>query len=289
MTTSHIFRHVIGKSTLEEGFTVPKAFEDWIGAPEKGGKRSITLLYENRSVSAILRCINNDRGHVQIKYEGVNGLEFRGWLKTVFNKSVSLSCGEYIEVQKIDLQTFRIIPFPLKEKTENLIVHDWLFHKNADNYKSGGALSEIQAIVQRIEFVETEGQSHYNQMFANQFSSWSWNHEKRVVPELGLKSDFEKDGAWVEVEFGNARTYYQDFLKFMIAFHHGTAQLGVLVVPSESFARHLCNVGRQRAEAKGRGSYSGMIHFEKVRREFQYLEFMLSMPIAIAGIGCPNE
>lgn len=288
MTDSQVFKHVIGKSSLEEGFTVSRAFEGWIGAPAKGDKRVITLLYGNSSISAILRRINNERGHVQIKYEGASGLGFREWLKTVFNKSASLPCGEYIEVHKIDLQTFRVVPFPLKEKSDTLVVHDWLLHKNADSYESGGALSEIQAIVQGIEFIETEGQAHYNEMFANQFSSWAWNNEKRVVPELGLKSDFEKDGAWVEVEFGNARTYYQDFLKFMIAFHHGTAQIGILVVPSESFAKHLCNVGRQRAEAKGRGSYSGMIHFEKVKREFQYLEFMLSMPIAIAGIGCPK-
>ena len=288
MTATQIFRHVIGKSSLEEGITVPRALEEWIGSPEKGGKRVITLSYENVSISAILRRINNSRGHVQIKYEGTNGLEFRKWMKTIFNKSTSLSCGEYIEIQKIDNQTFRIIPYPLKDKSDNLVVHDWLFHKGADKYGFDGALCEIQAIIQSVEFVETEGQSHYNQMFAHQFLNWAWEQEKRVAPELGLKSDFVKDGAWVEVEFGNARTYYQDFLKFMIAFHQGSAQIGVLVVPSEPFSRHLCNVGRQRAEAKGRGCYSGMIHFEKVRREFQYLEFMLSMPIAIAGIGCPN-
>ena len=45
----------------------------------------------------------------------------------------------------------------------------------------------------------------------------------KLYPFVGsLKSDFAKDGAWVEIEFGNARTYYQDFLKFMLAFHHGS-------------------------------------------------------------------
>jgi len=288
MTTAPIFRHLIGKATLEEGFTVPRSLEKWIGAPEKGHKRLITLLFENSSVSATLRCLNNERGHVQIKYEGANGLSFREWMRTVFSKSISQGCGEYIEIQKIDYHTFRITPFTQKEKANNLVVNDWLFHKGAEKHRSNDTLSEILAIIQSIEFVDTEGQSHYNRMFAHQFASWAWELEKRVVPDLGLKSDFAKEGTWVEVEFGNARTYYQDFLKFLLAFHHGSAKIGVLVVPSESFARHLCNVGRLRAEAKGRACYSGMIHFEKVRREFRYLEFMLSMPIAIAGIGCPN-
>ena len=262
-----------------------RSFEEWVGAPEKGQKRLITLLFENMSISATLRRLNNERGHVQIKYDDANGVAFREWMRVVFSKSNSQSCGNYIEIHKIDHQVFRILPFPLKEKPDNLIVHDWLLHKGAGKHRSGDALQEIQAIIQSIEFVDSEGQSHYNRMFSHQFASWAWEIEKRVVPGLGLKSDFEKDGTWVEVEFGNARTYYQDFLKFLLAFKHGSAQIGVLVVPSESFARHLCNVGRRRAESKGKACYSGMIHFENVRREFQYLEFMLSMPIAIAGIG----
>jgi hypothetical protein len=89
----------------------------------------------------------------------------------------------------------------------------------------------------------------------------------------------------VEVEFGNARTYYQDYIKFMLSFNRKVSQIGVLIVPTEGFARTMCEVGRKKAVAKGRHSYSGMIHLEKVRRELQYLEFMLHMPLAIAGIG----
>jgi len=282
-----ILRHVIGKSTLEAGFTVPRSFEEWIGSPEKGKKRLVKLIFENGSISATLRHLNNARGHVQVKYEDAHGIAFREWMNTKFKKSIRQSCGEYIEIHKIDNQTFRVIPFPQNNNSDNLIIHEWLYHKGAEDFSEDGTLSEIQAIIQSIGFVDTESQSHYNRMFAHQFANWAWELEPRVVPELGLKSDFAKDGAWVEIEFGNARTYYQDFLKFMLAFHHGAAQIGVLVVPSESFARHLCNVGRQRAVAKGKACYSGMIHFEKVKREFKYLEFMLSMPIAIAAIGAP--
>jgi len=102
---------------------------------------------------------------------------------------------------------------------------------------------------------------------------------------LPLKSDFKKGVVQVEVEFGNARTYYQDYIKFMLAFNQRAAEIGVLIVPTEKFARLLCEVGRQKAVAKGRKSYSGMIHLEKVRRELAYLEFTLGMPLAIAGVG----
>jgi hypothetical protein len=59
-----------------------------------------------------------------------------------------------------------------------------------------------------------------------------------------------------EVEFGNARAYYQDDVKFTLAAHYKTAEFGVLIVPTEQFARSLCKVGRQRALAKGRRSYT---------------------------------
>jgi len=117
------------------------------------------------------------------------------------------------------------------------------------------------------------------------FEDWNWEAEKQVIPSLPLKSDFMKGAVQVEVEFGNARTYYQDYIKFMLAFNQKAMEVGVLVVPTEDFARTLCAVGRKKALAKGRHSYSGMIHIEKVRRELAYLAFMLRIPLAIAGIG----
>lgn len=288
MATTQILKHAIGKSTFEEGFAVPRTYEDWIGAPAIGHKRSITLLFGNDCISATLRRLNNERGHVQVKYEGTSGIIFRTWLKAIFARSSSQGCGEYFELHRIDDNTFRVMPFPYRVKSATLYIQDWLFHQSSDVYLTCDTLSEVQAIIKSVEFNAAEGQSHYNREFAHQFTNWSWELEKRVVPDLGLKSDFVKDGTWVEVEFGNARTYYQDFLKFMLAFKYRSAQIGVLIVPSESFARHLCSVGRRRAEAKGKASYSGMIHFEKVKREFRYIEFMLSMPVTIASIGYPD-
>jgi hypothetical protein len=52
-----------------------------------------------------------------------------------------------------------------------------------------------------------------------------WQREQRVVDELGLKCDFEKNGIWVEVEFGNARSYYQDYVKS--CWQRNTEMLGL--------------------------------------------------------------
>jgi hypothetical protein len=82
----------------------------------------------------------------------------------------------------------------------------------------------------------------------------------------------------------NARPYYQDYVKFLLAHRRRLARVGVLLVPTETFAKHLSAVGRQRALSKGRASYSGMVHFEKVRRELAHLEFLLTMPTLVAGI-----
>jgi len=141
--------------------------------------------------------------------------------------------------------------------------------------------------VRTVPFRNGQGQAFYNRAIAAGFKSWNWFAECKVIPELGLKCDFAKSGAQVEVEFGNARTYYQDYTKFLLGNRYAATELGILLVPTVGFARHLCEVGRQRAISRGRTQYSGMIHFDKVTRDFEYLEFMLQMPIAIAGIGCP--
>ena len=61
------FKHLVGKSTLKEGITIYKNFEDFFESPESGSKREITLLYgDNQSVKAILRRLNNIRNHVHI-------------------------------------------------------------------------------------------------------------------------------------------------------------------------------------------------------------------------------
>lgn len=284
------FRHAIGKSTLAEGITVPRALEDWIEAPALGQKRQITLVFGDMRVHATLRRLANARGHVQIKYENKEGLPFRQWLALVFAASQTGVKGEYLEFERMEGDVFRVGAFAVSSQPlQRLEISEWIFHRSDEGvFQRLAPAREIPAIIHNVEFKTEESQNFYNGQMARLFADWNWQSERRVVPELPLKSDFVKGRVQVEVEFGNARTYYQDYVKFMLASHYKTAAFGILIVPTENFARSLCEVGRRRAIAKGRHSYSGMIHLEKIRRELDFLKFMLPTPFAIAGIGVKN-
>ena len=278
-----VLKHVVGKSTLKEGFAIPRSFEDWVCAPGKGSKREIKLVFDGQSISATLRRIDTKQESVQVRYENMAGEPFRRWLANVFTSSHTWG---FFELRRVGTDAFEVVPSPVESiSVPSLQVEQWLFHRGAEELlEQDNPLAEIPAVIHAVPFIAQEGQSFYNQAFSNNFKSWNWESECRVIQELGLKCDFAKDGVQVEVEFGNARTYYQDFVKFLLGNHYCGVSLGVLVVPSVSFAKHLCKVGRQRAVEKGRTQYSGMIDFDKVQREFQYLDFLLTMPVAIASI-----
>jgi hypothetical protein len=110
--------------------------------------------------------------------------------------------------------------------------------------KDGLDGERIPAVGGSVLVVRDQGQDYYNGQLSHFFRMWQWATECRVISELPLKADFMKDDVVVEVEFGNARTYYQDYVKFMLAHHARLAEIGVLIVPTEDFARHLCGVGR---------------------------------------------
>ena len=280
-------RHAVGRSTLAEGFAIPRSLENWVGAPARGQKHPVSLAFGGQRICATLRRLDNEHGHVQVKYDNRAGDAFRRWLASTFGASTEGPCGEFFELVKSGPDEFEVIAFPVASgSSQRLAVAEWLFHRGAQRFlEKDAALREIPAVVHSVELAQEKGQEHYNRALSASFQDWAWETECRIVPELGLKCDFAKAGVQVEVEFGNARTYYQDYVKFLLGRRQRVAKVGVLIVPTESFASHLCAIGRQRAREKGRERYSGMIHFEKVRRELAYLEFMLTMPIAIAGIG----
>ncbi|MFA6470469.1 MAG: BglII/BstYI family type II restriction endonuclease [Candidatus Latescibacterota bacterium] len=282
-----LLRHVVRKSTFKEGFAIPKDFEEWISAPNKGCKREICLIFDGYRIPATLRRIDNEQMSVQVKYENNTGQPFRYWLASIFNASLSGCIGEYFEVSRRSDTEFQITAFPRQTTSIDVLnVEQWLFHKGTEEIlEHDTPLSEIPALVHKVPFVYDEGQSFYNRAFSVCFEKWDWCSECKVIPQLGLKCDFAKGGIQVEIEFGNARTYYQDFIKFLLGNHYCGIHLGVLIVPTVSFAKHLCEVGRQRAISKGRSKYSGMIDFDKVFRELHFLEFMIPMPIAVAAIG----
>jgi hypothetical protein len=281
------FKHLIGKSTLKEGITIHKNFESFFDSPNSGQKKEITLLYGNEeSVNVVLRRLDNVRKHVQIKYANKAHTRFLDWLNTVFVETKKGSIGEFPEFQKIASDVFRLNPITIDmSHNAKLYVADSMCHKaDRDYLKKEDSFFEIEKIINDISFKVDEGQTFYNREIEKAFSEHDWQREVKAIPELDLKCDYRKKTVQVEVEFGNARAYYQDYIKFMLSYFSEQIHLGVLITPTLGFANILCEIGKQKALQRGRKSYSGMMHFEKAYREFSYLKSIFDIPIVILGI-----
>ncbi len=292
-----IFKHFVGKSTLKEGLTISRDFEGWFESPEKGCKRQIKLIFDDdREVFATLRRLNNAVGHVQIKYETKKQKDFRKWLNEKFGGlgDDNIRNG-LIKFHKLSRDAYKVEEIiEGEEKEPKLKIEKQYFHQEPEDLEEiSTALSEINDIITEIDFKFDEKQNYYNQKVKEGFLLRNWECEKRVIKELGLKCDFRRKKVQVEAEFGNARAYYQDYIKFLLAYNRGIISLGVLIVPTLSFANLLCEIGKKQAIERRKlvgdykiPIYSGMMNFEKAEREIKYLEFMLSMPISIMGIDC---
>lgn len=285
------FKHLIGKSTLKEGISIHKNFESFFESPVSGQKKEITLLYGNDlSATVVLRRLDNVRKHVQIKYTNKNHVPFVRWLNEVFVETKKGSIGEFIEFQKVAPDIFKLLPITIDmTHNANLYVADSMYHKvDQAALKENITFGEIEKIINRINFKVDEGQSFYNREIERTFSEYEWQREIKAIPELELKCDYRKDSIQVEVEFGNARAYYQDYIKFMLSYFTKQIYLGILVTPTIGFANILCEIGKQKALQRGRKTYSGMMHFEKAFKEFHYLKPLFDMPIVLLGIDiCP--
>ena len=281
-----IFRHVVGKSTLTEGLTVHKDFESFFESPEPGKKRDITLLFgAGQSTTATLRKLNNARHHVQIKYEKKANLPLLNWLNDVFEGTRSgIVTGEILEFRKVAPDVFEIKSITSKDASKNSLYVARSTYHNAGDVANTDIFGEVTQIVSNIPFRLNEGQSYYNSELRRQFIKNNWEIEGKAIPELNLKYDFRKDRLQIEVEFGNARTYYQDYIKFMLSYNSRQIDFGMLITPTIEFASTLCEVGKQKALLQGGKSYSGMMHFEKAYRELDYLKGIFKMPIVILGI-----
>jgi hypothetical protein len=294
MKETKVFRHVVGKSTLKEGITIHKDFEDWFDSPEVGSKREITLIYDkDKESNVILRRLNNRGRHVQIKYETTKHSQFRDWLQVVFRGSGEQTTGEILEFHKVSKGEYLLKPLPLEMVDgTNLRISETLYHGGAQNIIPYiPAFKEVSEVINEIDFKVGKTQVYYNQKLREGFISRDWSTDQPIIEDLNLRYDHRKGNVQIEVEFGNARSYYQDYLKFSIAFNEGLISLGGLITPTADFAHILCEIGRekawQRAKQQGLGrkpTYSGMMTYEKAAWEFQYLKFMLNMPIVVMGI-----
>lgn len=282
------FLHPVGSSTFKYGVTIPvEAQTVRMHAIEKGGKVPVTIIYGNEEpIIAEIRRLNNKPGHLQFRYSNKVQERLRSYLLGVFSSSTE---GNLLEVTEIAPFTFLFNPI-LKNTIPSLQISDMLLHRlEQKEMERFAEIGQIRESLAAVEYDANFSQSDYNGLISEGLTGSGWNREQRVVKELGLKCDFEKNGIWVEVEFGNARSYYQDYVKFMLARKYRDAQLGLLLCPTTAFAALLCELGRKRARDNSVSErspvYSGMMSYEKAARELPFLGFMFEMPIVVAGVG----
>lgn len=138
---------------------------------------------------------------------------------------------------------------------------------------------EIVSLLRKIPYLENANQVHYNLQISSLLQKNGWQAQVLAIPELPLRCDFAKEELLVEVEFGNARAYYQNYIKFALAGRRGRAKIGLLITPTAAFADFLCEIGRRAAEQQRTAGakpvvYSGMMSYEKAEREFHHLSFL---------------
>ena len=280
------FRHIVGKSTLQEGITVHRNFEVFFNSPEPGSKREITLQAGNELFKASIRRLNNQRKHVHIDYKKKEYHKFLDWLNDTCKYSADKRHAGLIEFEKISVDNFKVKIIP-DNALENAHLHvAQHFGNNTDSVETllVKSTEEISSIIISVKYDISQNQSYYNSEIKKSFISNKWDAERCVAHDLNLKYDFRKDKTQVEVEFGNARSYYQDFIKFEISRQSGDIDLGILIAPTYEFAGLLCEVGLQNAIKHGGKSYSGMMTFDKTQNEFKYLKNIFTMPLAIIGV-----
>jgi hypothetical protein len=282
------FLHPVGVSTFKYGVTIPlEAQTERLRAIEKGGKVPVTVIFGSEEpVMAEIRRLNNKPGHLQFRYENKAQERLRLWLAAVSGGPTE---GNLLEVVEVTPFTFLFKPI-LKNTAPTLQISDVLLHRLKQKEMAHfGEIDQIRESLAAVEYDAGFSQSDYNGLISNGLLDRGWQREQRVVPELGLKCDFEKNGIWVEVEFGNARSYYQDYVKFMLAHKYRAAKLGLLLCPTTAFAALLCELGQKRARENSVSErspvYSGMMSYEKAARELPFVGFMFEMPIVVAGLG----
>ncbi len=279
--------HPVGISTIKYGVTIPLETQTpAMLAIIKGSKVPVTILCDGlEPIQADIRRLNNKPGHLQFRYELKSQERLRQYLSAAFAHG---NGGSLLNIEEIAPWTFRFQPI-LKDASPCLQISDMLHHNlKAKDVRRFTELEQIQKSLGVIAYDDSLSQSDYNSRIKAGLEDRGWQSEQRVVKELGLKCDFEKNGVWMEVEFGNARSYYQDYVKFMLAHKYRGARLGLLLCPTTSFAALLCELGKKRARENSVSErppvYSGMMSFEKAARELPYLGFMFDMPIVVAGI-----
>ncbi len=287
------FLHAVGQSTLRQGLTVPVIAQVmWLAEIKKGESVPVTVLFgSGKSATASLRRLNNARGHLQFRYESREQAALRDHLVEVFGEVPDRRTA-VLEVLEVKPRVFSFQPVSgARQQQAFLSLYKPHFHKLTEiDALQTPEYNELAKCLAATPYDARCTQREYNNLISERLIGAGWRKEARVAKHFGLRCDFEKNGLWLEVEFGNARVYYQDYIKFLVALRYEQARFGVLLCPTNAFAQLLCDLGQRRAAGRKTGksgsppSYSGMMSYEKAMRELPLLDFILVGPIVVAGI-----
>lgn len=283
------FLHRVSVSTIRYGMTVPIAVQQsWLVLIEKGERIPIRLRFNDIEITADITRINNTVGHLQIRYDRKINQPFKDALEQLIKQSNDAD-NVVVEVKETGKYQFQVLPFCGNNKNPSLAVSVPVLHC-LDEFitKKNAEYIDLTNAIREVNFVADYRQADYNKAIANRLTERNWTAEPVVVHSLGLHCDFCKNGVWLEVEFGNARSYYQDYVKFLVAEKYQQYQFGILLCPMASLAGYLCELGKIIAQKKHsdnrQSKYSGMMTYEKAIRELPYLAHFLNSKLIVAGL-----
>jgi len=153
-------------------------------------------------------------------------------------------------------------------------------------------VSELKKVISNLKLPVTEGyaakeypinQKILNAMFRNRMIYHGWDIKSvRMAPKelglkIGLKGDFRRvleNGLRIfgEVEFGHSGFLFRDLFKFSFIRAIDSYDIGMLIVPSESFSKEV----------------EGVSSFQSVKRILENSPGSLQTPLAVFGIE-PNR
>ena len=131
---------------------------------------------------------------------------------------------------------------------------------------------EVEEIISRaMTKMELGSAGKLNKELDGLFKEKGWASQSKVVKELGLSIDFQKERVGVEVQFGNVARLYADLFKLQVMSFSGRDKIdvGIIILPKLEYAK---KIG------------SPIANFEKLIRELPYFKTALQVPLWIIGL-----
>lgn len=117
----------------------------------------------------------------------------------------------------------------------------------------------------------TTDQKALNKVLDAKFLEREWLCQPPVTNDkvTAIKADYKKGRVQVEAQFGNMARWYTDVFKFQVSYSLGLIDVGILVVPMQSFSATIDE---------------NVVYYERVTRELPYAKMSITLPIWVLGV-----